>query len=190
MQRAVVLFLAFGFGSCLLAAQTAGSATSGMEHAGQTIVVRQLPPPDTCPVSLTARQSSAAFARQVRGSEPPANGDLIIKDVAQKLHLSAIGPDSKRVVAASLIVRGFSNKSRVMRVLSTDTDYDAAKILNVRFSQDSDKKDSADVSVPGLSAVGAIDLNSVTYADGSTWKVAGNHSCRAWIDGLLLVSGR
>jgi hypothetical protein len=37
--------------------------------------------------------------------------------------------------------------------------------------------------------VGVIDLNSVTFADGSTWKIAQGQSCRVWVDGLMLVSG-
>ena len=135
---------------------------------------------------LAARQSSAAFARQVRGGEAPGggepivkqDGDVAIKDVTQRLHLSARGPDSKRIVAA-----------RFMPIFSTDKDYDAAKTLNVRFSPESAHEDSADVSVPGLTAVGVIDLNSVTFADGSTWKIAQGQSCRVWVDGLMLVSG-
>jgi len=216
MHRATVLLLALGFGLTALPAQSASQnepqvvvQKSSTAPDGSTVwttlspmdaqaVIHRAAPPYTCPVMLAARQSSAAFARQVRGGEAPGggepivkqDGDVAIKDVTQRLHLSARGPDSKRIVAAGILVHGYSNKARFMPIFSTDKDYDAAKILNVRFSPESAHEDSADVSVPGLAAVGVIDLNSVTFADGSTWKIAQGQSCRVWVDGLMLVSGR
>jgi len=41
--------------------------------------------------------------------------------------------------------------------------------------------------VPGLSAVSMIDLNSVTYSDGSTWKLAAGSVCSSRIDPMMLV---
>jgi|HubBroStandDraft_1064217.scaffolds.fasta_scaffold09908_3 hypothetical protein len=137
---------------------------------------------NTCPVSLHAQQSSAATRREVGSQDPRPNG------IAQSLHLTVTNPDSRRVVAANVTVRGFANKARLMQVLSDQNSSDAAKTMDVRFPDVSGKELSADLRVPDLTAVSEIDLNSLTYADGSIWKLAAGNSCRSWIDGFMLVS--
>jgi hypothetical protein len=67
---------------------------------------------------------------------------------------------------------------------------DATRTLDVAFPAGSDKNASADLWVPGMSAVYSIDLVSVTYADGSTWKLAAGKTCHTPIDGVMLVGGR
>jgi len=111
-----------------------------------------------------------------------------VNSVAQRLHLIVTNPDSRRVVAANVTVRGFANKARIVQTMSGSDSSDAAKTMDVRFSAGSDKEASADLRVPGLTAVSEIDLNSVTFSDGSTWRLAAGGSCRSWIDGLMLVS--
>lgn len=190
MNRALPLLFALGLGTSLLAAQSAnnGVPTSGMQSAVGIVIQDSSPQP--CPVSLRVRQAANAFSREVDGAVPPGAGDRVIKNVAQKLHVSAAGPRAKRIVAANVTVRGYSNKSRFLPVLSTGNDFDAFRTFNVRFSEDATEGSTADFAVPGLTAVGAIDLNEVTYSDGSTWKIAGKRTCRTPIDGLMLVSGR
>jgi hypothetical protein len=138
---------------------------------------------DACPISLHAQQSSAATRREV-GSDVPRP-----KGIAQSLHLIVANPDSRRIVQANVTVRGFADKARIVQTMSSSDSPDAAKTMDVRFPAGSGKEFSADLRVPGLTAVSAIDLNSVTYADGSIWKLAAGSSCRSWINGLMLVSG-
>jgi secreted PhoX family phosphatase len=136
---------------------------------------------NTCPVSLRARQAGGGDMVKINGV--PVNG------VAQRLHLTVTNPDSRRVVAANVTVRGFADKARFVETLSSQDNSDAARTMDVRLLADSGKEASADLRVPDFTAVSAIDLNSVTYADGSIWKLAAGSSCRSWIDGLMLVSG-
>jgi hypothetical protein len=111
-----------------------------------------------------------------------------VQNPGQRLHLSISDSDSRRIVAANVTVRGFSNKARYMPAMSTEDSSDGAKNLDVRFPSGTGKESSTDLAVPGLTAVTVIDLNSVTYSDGSTWKLATGSSCRSWLDGLMLVS--
>lgn len=203
MNRAAAVSFAILFGSMILPAQTSNQNQS-QEIVQKTTVVpdgasawttRTMTPAEiqqatvqvspmigTCPISLHAQQSSAASRREVGG------GDAHPQGVAQSLHLSVTNPDSRRVVAATVTVRGFANKGRLVQVLSTQSGSDAAKTMDVRFSPVSGGDVSADLRVPGLSAVSEVDLKSVTYSDGSVWKLAAGASCRSWIDGLMLVS--
>jgi len=135
---------------------------------------------DTCPISLQARHAPGGDMIKVDG--------VPIKGIAQMLHLTVTNPDSRHVVAANVTVRGFANKGRLMQAMSDQDSYDAAKTLDVSFPSGSSKEAAADLRVPGFSAVTLIDLNSVTYSDGSSWKLAAGGSCRSWIDGLMLVS--
>jgi hypothetical protein len=67
---------------------------------------------------------------------------------------------------------------------------DAARTLDVSFPANTSKDNSAILWVPGLTAVQAIELNSLTYADGSTWKIASGNVCRSPVDALMLVGNR
>jgi hypothetical protein len=164
----------------VLLASTVAIAQTVTQSQPQTIVIRISPLIDNCPVSLHARHAGGGEMWKVDGA--PANRP------AQMLHLDVINPDSKHVVAANVTVRGFANKARFMAAASTQDNSDAARTLDVKFSAGSGNQTAAELRVPGFTAVTMIDLNSVTYSDGSSWKLASGGSCRSWVDGLMLVS--
>jgi hypothetical protein len=143
--------------------------------------VSLMSPLGSCPVSLHARQSGVAARREVGGSEHRPDG------VSQSLHLIVDNPESRRVVAANVTVHGFADNSRLVEVLSNQDSSDAARTFDLRFSANSATEATADLRVPGFTGVSTIDLNTVTFADGSVWKFAAGSSCRTWIDGLVLV---
>lgn len=177
MKRACIV----SFGLLLAStAATAQSAVTQNQAAHPLTVVEIAPSPSSCPISLQARHAPGGDAIEVNGRR--------IQDPAQRLHLTISDSDSRRIVAANVTVRGFSNKARYVPAMSAQESSDAAKTLDVRFSTGADKESSADLAVPGLTAVTVVDLNSVTYSDGSSWKLAAGRSCRSWVDGLMLVS--
>jgi len=177
MNHAGAVSLTLLLASTFVIAQT--TVTQKQTVAQQT-VVEVAPPSSSCPVSLHARHAPGGDAIEVNGTR--------IQDPAQRLHLTISDSDSRRIVAANVTVRGFSNKARYMPTMSTQDSSDAAKNLDVRFPSGPGKDSSTDFAVPGLTAVTVIDLNSVTYSDGSTWKLAAGGSCRSWVDGFMLVS--
>ena len=181
MNRVVAVSFALLLVSTFVIAQ---STVSQKQNVVRQTVIEVESPPSSCPISLHARHALGGGAIEVSGTR--------IQDGAQRLHLSISGSDSRRVVAANVTVRGFSNKARYIPAMSTQDNSDAAKILDVRFpsgpGSESGRQSSTDLAVQGLTAVTVIDLNSVTYSDGSTWKLAVGSSCRSWVDGLMLVS--
>jgi hypothetical protein len=142
-----------------------------------------------CPVSLRAKQSAAALARQVNDGRQQ-DDSARPEGIAQLLHLIVSSPGTRRVITANVTVHGFANRGRVVETLSTRDDTDAAKTFDVQFAAGPGREISTDLWVPGLSAVGSIDVNSVTYDDGSTWKLAAGGSCRVPIDGVMLIGSR
>jgi len=186
MKRATVLSFALLFVSSLgiilvsnsLAAQNAGSQPAqALLHA---------PPANTaCPVSIRAQQASDGDMLAVDHSRPSHP-----KGIAQRLHLTLTYPDSRRITRATVTIHGLTPRSRVTRTFTTHDDSDAARTVDVTFPGGPRNAVSAYLWVPGLSAVSTIDLNAVTFADGSTWKLSSGGMCHAQVDGLMLISNK
>jgi hypothetical protein len=177
MNRTVVS-IALLLGPALLTAQS----TVALKDAPVQTMIIQLPAqPDSCPVSLRAQQTPGGDRMEVNGVPG--------KTMAQRLHLTASSPRSRQVVAANVTVRGYGNKARVLPTgLSSQNTGDTARTIDIAFTAAAGKDASTDVTLAGFSAVTVIDVNSVTYSDGSTWKLAAGSSCRSWIDGAMLVA--
>ena len=211
MNRAAVVWFALLSGSSILAAQTTmgqpGFATQGMAviqktspasdgpatwatgtsspaqaPAGVALQMSEMAQPmNGCPVTLRAGHNPGGDTMEVNGVRTGS--------VAQMLHLSVANRDSRPIVAANVTVHGLANKPRLTKTQPDHNTADAAKTLDVQFAAGTGKEVAADLTVPGLSAATAIELNSVTYADGSTWKLAGSF-CRAPIDGVMRIGDR
>ena len=134
-----------------------------------------------CPVSVRAQHGTGAGMLEAKGAPP--------KGVGQAVHLSVADPERRQIVAANVTVRGLSNKARMVPVQSNQPVSDASRTMDVRFILDDDRE-RADLRVPGLSATSSVELNSVAYADGSTWKAEAGSVCRTPIDGFMLVDMR
>jgi hypothetical protein len=152
-------------------------------NPNQTIVIQLPPQASPCPVSMRAQHAADGDLLAVNSSHP--------KGIGQSLHLSVTSPDSRRIASATVTVRGLTPKGRVTQAL-TDQDEasDAEKSMEIRFSAEPGKGASADVWVPGLSMVKSIDMQSVTFTDGSTWKLPAEKTCRTFPDPVMLISGR
>jgi hypothetical protein len=144
--------------------------------------------PSACPVSLRVQQKAAGFTREI------GQGDPIVPGTAQALHVTMTDPESRKIVAASVTVHGLDDKGRRIDVFSTEgtrgeTHSDVARTINIRLAHFTAAEVEANLRVPGLSVVNAVEVNSVTFADGATWKIAAP-TCRTPIDGMMLVSDR
>jgi hypothetical protein len=132
---------------------------------------------------VRAQQAANGSKWEVDNSRP--------KGPAQRLYLVLVSPNSNRITSATVTVRGLTPKNRITQTLSSPgNSSDAAKTLSITFPAGPGKEVSSDLLVPGLSAVSSIDLDSITYADGSAWKLAAGNVCRTPIDGFMLISGR
>ncbi len=91
-----------------------------------------------------------------------------------------------------MFVRGLTPKGRVERADSfAQGPSEISKTLEVTFAPEDAKSLSADLVLPGFSSVTFIQLKSITYKDGSSWKVDGQaeQSCRVAPDPLMLIAG-
>ena len=188
MKRAVVFSFVVLLGSIALAAQTASrnqssDGVSCMEGLSTACTASTISPPINtgCPVFLRAQHTADGGLLNVDKRRP--------ERPAQLLHLTLTNPDSRQIVAARVRVHGLSGKGRVTQTMSGTDRPDATSTIEVRLVQGSGKEAYGDLRVPNMSAVLSIDLNSVTYADGSTGSFTGHDACRAVPDKLMLIAG-
>ena len=152
-------------------------------NQNQTVIIQLPPQTGPCPISMRAQHAADGDILEVNSNHP--------KGIGQSLHLTVTSPDSRQIATAALIVRGLVPKGRVTQTLAAqDNTFDAEKTMDIKFSAEPGKDASGDIWVPGLSAVMTIDLQSVTFTDGSTWKLPAEKTCRTFPDPVMLISGR
>ena len=112
-----------------------------------------------------------------------------------RLFLNDLRPSksSERIVSATVTVHGSSGKGRILP-LDSDShrywDLNSAQLdrtLTVNLAAWGEPGVSGDFRLPGFVTTSRIDLQSVTYEDGSTWKLAGTETCRVAPDLLMRV---
>jgi hypothetical protein len=95
------------------------------------------------------------------------------------------------IVGAQITARGFDAKTRYSpaqypRAASPDL----TKTVDFDLTVKSKGNESTDLRLARFTAVTWIDLDSVTYADGSTWHASAGKTCRVVPDLMRLVSTR
>lgn len=186
MKRATALSLAFLLCGTILTAQNPG------QQSTTTFVVGL--PASTCPVAMRASQSIGENLLAVRGNQQR------VDVMAQRIHLilaNVKSPNSKPMIAtAKVTVRGLSSKGRAIQTLSIQPGSnqpgtsDLTRALEVTFSPETENSVSTDLLLPGFTSVKSIELNAVTYADGTNWRVSAQAACRVAPDPIMLISNR
>jgi hypothetical protein len=188
-------------GSAFLSAQSkvSGSNANPTSTAGSDQVVTQTLSRDisqsgyllvgsvsgrACPVSMYAKQRGGGDLLNARDNRP---GESM-----QRIHLVLGNTEGlAKIVGIEVSVYGTSGKNRAVPTLvARNPLLDAAKTFNLPVDIGENQQASANLVLRGFTSVQSISLESVTYADGSTWNSSGSRSCRISPDLLMLVSGR
>lgn len=141
-------------------------------------------PQPTCPVQMHALQGGSSGLTAVRDGQPS-------NVPGQRIHLVLSGGQARQTTAAHVTVRGLSGRNRTVQTPATSGVVpDRIRTLDAKFSPESATEVAADLVLPGFTAVLSIQLDSITYTDGSVWMVSGKRACRVAPDPLVLVSGR
>lgn len=183
MKRAAVFAIAFVFSSVLLVAQdTAHSSTVQGENHRLTIL--QLPPVIVgCPVGMRARHEFGLHRVYVGNHAAPEPSGM-------RLDFVLTSPRKDPITSASITVRGLDDKSHLVQAGDSAASPDVEKTMSVNLIPGEDRNSNADLIAPGFVVVNSIELNSVTYASGETWKFEGNRVCQIAPDPLMLVSAQ
>jgi hypothetical protein len=144
-----------------------------------------------CPVDMRVRQKMSG------GTVAVDENGVKRKVFAQRLRLilNSLRPGNsgQKAVSATVTVHGTSGTARLqplgpvsnhVRDLSSGS---MVRTLRVGLGDWGDQGVSGDFFLPGFTSASQVDLESVTYEDGTTWKLSNNESCRVAPDPLMLI---
>lgn len=191
MKRVVALGFGFFLATTMLGAQETASPSvrpNNIQQSSKDFVMYPAAP--ACPVSMHALQGRGSGLVAVRDAKP-------VEGPSQRIHLILSNPKSAMVASAKVKVFGLSAKNRLERTSDRSLDLtnrdgasDLTRILDVTFVPEGDKDVSTDLALPGFTSVRSVELESLTYKDGSTWTVAGWQACHVAPDPMMLVADR
>ena len=184
--------LAILFGSLTLTAQNAGKGfgvagiqgLNGDKSQPAGVVTSSLPIFSACPIGMRARHESF-FQREL------VNGSTKRKDYGMQIGLTLTSQHSKRIAEAKVTVRGLNSKGHFLPTDATHSgSSDRTRTMDVAFTTGTDGSVLTDFLLPGFTAVTSIQLDSVTYADGSTWRFSPDGFCNVAPDPFMPIAGR
>jgi hypothetical protein len=144
-----------------------------------------------CPIDMHVRQGIGG------GMIAVDDNGVKRRDFAQRLRLFLkdlqSGKSGQRIVSAIVTVHGLNGKARWVPLADGPgengslTSGNMARTLAVSMGDWGDPGVSGDFRLPGFTSIRSVDLQSVTYDDGSTWRVSAGQTCRVVPDSLMLV---
>jgi hypothetical protein len=148
-----------------------------------------------CPIDMEARHAAQTpVSMNADGKDVPRQGPAInaprkqLVPQLQRLHLTLTNPSSRDIVSAQLTAHGFSNKPRAMELSAGSNEPDLAKTIDIVLGVKGKGHASSDLSLNHFTAVTSIDLNSITYADGTTWHAPSPAACSITPSLAMLVA--
>jgi hypothetical protein len=93
------------------------------------------------------------------------------------------------IVNAEITVHGFGHNGGIIGLLLTPPP-NLAKTMDVALEVKGNSSASRELSFAHFSAIQTIDVNSVTYADGSTWHASSPGACSVAPSLIMLVSAQ
>jgi hypothetical protein len=170
----------------LLLGTLAAFGQSPAHNPNQPAVFQNVPLSDHCPLNLRAEQGMSGELRNAKVL--PGQQDAPPKSVGQQIRLTLANTRLIGITAASIKVHGYTPTGRVMP--SAVPPPDAAKSLDLLLVVGPKQDVSTDLRLESFSAVTSIELESVSYADGSRWQASGENRCEIAPDPLMLVTIR
>ena len=163
-----------------LAAVTSGSAQTGKTH----VVVVSSPQNMTCPITMRAEYGMDGGLKAVKDG-------ALHRGPGQQLQLTLDNSKLTAISAIRITVHGWSGTGRTLPAIKANSSYaTASRTLDLALSIGANETADTDVWVSGLTAVDSIDLESVSYSDGSSWKSSDSQACRIMPDPMMLISSR
>ena len=175
-MKLAALSLAILFGSCPLFAQSAAAPVQ--------FTVRSAQASSGCPFEMRLNQSVSGSVRQAENGQ----SRTVFRT---RLHLVLSGSPHAEIFlpglkSAAVTVHGYNGKPRIELVAPGDAP--EAKALKVQFVAAGDNKASSDFVVAGLASASWLDIHSLSFASGTTWKPAKGQSCIVSPSLVMLIS--
>ncbi len=141
-----------------------------------------------CPVGLQVKHATG-LPIAISAESPAINRKALPDGVSVQnlgIHLILTNLSPRSIVSAQVVVHGFSNKWRYVPLSGADPDL--ATPVDVALDVKGNGQASRNLSLSHFTAITAVDVNAITYADGSTWRTSSAGTCSASPDLLMLVN--
>jgi hypothetical protein len=176
MNHVPAVSLVLLFGSMTVAAQS-------LVLNRQPAVLNGVPMSSGCPIGMRVEHGNSEQSLQANGERPTG--------IAQQLHVVMSNLGSADIVGAQITAHGFAAKTRSLPAQYPHTGSPKlTKTVALKLTMKSEGNAYSDVRLPSFTTVSLIDLDSVTYADGSTWHSSASQTCHAVPELMMLVSSR
>lgn len=143
--------------------------------------------PYSCPIGLQVSHGSFFLQKKTGYGPGPLPGDGVSPASAvQRIHLTMTNPSLREVVKVELTVHGYSDKWRAIPLASSAPDL--VRRLTVVLDIKGNGHASSDLSLSSFTAVTSVDVDRLTYADGSVWHATARGACSVAPNPLMLVS--
>ncbi len=170
--------------SLLLLASATLLAQSSAASGTQSTVLRLPPASTACPVGMRAQHVTGL------GAAIAVEGKKRVGPV-QEIHLTLSNSKPKDIVGAEITVHGFNGKAHMTPARTAQAEpSEITKTIRLKLTVGGKEDASTDLSLNAFSAVSLVDLDSVNYADGSTWRSSDLQTCHVVPDGMMLISSR
>lgn len=163
----------------------------------------QPPVPDTAKVNLSplmaSRLSYLTGACPVGlGAERRGTVNLVIVDgterreVVPTVRLTVANLQGKDIVGATVTVRGYDTNPRLAPLRSGQAvpTPELAKTLVLKLNVASGKNGETDLTMQRFGSVSGVDLESLEYADGTSWHAPAERVCHVEPSLMMLVGSR
>ncbi len=171
-------------------ANDAGKVYKVPQHLSADVapsLFRKIAPPSagTCPVSLQARRQGTVAMQNAKDSQPD-------RTPAQQLQLTLINySHTRNVVSAVLKVYGYDGSVQVMPADPIRRgSREVSRTIEVNLSVLGGRSATTDLTMRKFAAVSRIEVESVEFADGSSWKAAEQGLCSFTPELYMLVGSR
>jgi hypothetical protein len=162
-------------------------------NPGTHVKIITLPPVQSdsaCPVAMHARHEFFFQKELVNGAKPNERNDEPYVAASTQLRLTLTAYNHGRIESANVTVRGTNANWQFVPIDARKGSPSVTRTMNLSFEPGEESGVDSYLALRGFTTVNAIVLNSLTYADGSTWKTIDAGACQVAPDGLMLISGR
>ena len=139
---------------------------------GQSLTRPPRMDPSKCPVGLEVEQNGSGVAYKNAHSGAADDGDA---RSAQRFDFKMTNLLPHAIVKAEITAHAFSDKLRFYSVPAPTPDL--TKTLDVSFAVEGNGSASRQLAFAHFPVIRTFDVNSVTYADGSTWHASSPAAC-------------
>jgi hypothetical protein len=138
--------------------------------------------PSNCPVALQADHAGLFLKRNVKDED---SAPTVLN---QRIHLTISNLSSQSIVSADVTAHGLSEKWRFVPSMARQPEPDLTKQIKVALQVKGNDRTTHEFSFEHFATVTSLDVDAVSYADGSSWHATAPGACSVTPSALMLVS--